>query len=181
MGTDCDGKPSNRSSTKMYTIQDRRAVPSASTTAPAPLHPTLAWMDEFAACVRDRDYERGRRMFAKDAVGFGTVAELEVGLENLMQNQWHRVWGNTRGFVYDLETAEHGGEEPVYWCAAKWSSFGKDATGREVERKGRCTIILHRRDGKLLAVHSHYSFTPSGAVTPTPATHQPQQRQQHLQ
>ena len=141
-------------------------------------NPVLAWLDEFATAVRNRDFDHGREMFAHDAVGFGTVAELEVGLDNLVKNQWHRVWVNTRGFRYDLDTAEVGGEEPVYWAAAKWSSMGKDATGREVERRGRCTIILHRRNGKLLAVHSHYSFTPSGDVTPAPAQRQQQQQLQ---
>lgn len=40
---------------------------------PTPI-PMRTWLEEFAAAVRERDYERGRAMFAPEAVGFGTVA-----------------------------------------------------------------------------------------------------------
>lgn len=127
------------------------------------------WLDEFAAAVRERDYERGRAMFAPDAVGFGTVAARAVGLATLIDTQWRHVWSATRDFAFDLDNIEHGGADPIYWAAVRWSSIGSDADGRDVHRYGRATIVLHRRDGELLAVHSHYSFVPSGDVTPQPA------------
>ena len=132
-------------------------------------HPTITWLTEFAAAVRAADYARGRAMFAPEAIGFGTVAERAAGLDTLVNDQWQRVWSATRDFTFDLSTVQHGGDDPVYWAAARWSSIGRDASGREVVRRGRSTIVLHRRDGKLLAVHTHFSFVPSGAVTPSPA------------
>jgi hypothetical protein len=108
-------------------------------------------------------------MFAPEAIGFGTVAERAAGLDTLVNDQWQRVWSATRDFAFDLATTQHGGEHPVYWAAARWSSVGRDANGRDVVRRGRSTIVLHSRGGKLLAVHTHFSFVPSGAVTPSAA------------
>ena len=133
------------------------------------INETIQWLEGFAEAVRTCDYARGRAMFAPEAVGFGTVAPRAVGLERLINEQWRRVWGVTHGFSFYLDVLEAGGEEPVFWAAAPWSSFGRTADGVELERRGRSTIVLVRRDGKLLAVHSHFSFLPSGAVTPSPA------------
>jgi ketosteroid isomerase-like protein len=130
---------------------------------------TIQWLEAFAEAVRACDYARGQAMFAPEAVGFGTVAARAVGLERLVNEQWRRVWGVTHGFTFYLDALEAGGEEPVFWAAAPWSSFGRTANGVEVELRGRSTIVLVRREGKLLAVHSHFSFVPSGAVTPSPA------------
>ncbi len=112
-------------------------------------------------------------MFAPEAIGFGTIAERAAGLDTLIDNQWRPVWSSTRDFTFDLSTVQHGGEQPVYWAAAQWSSIGRDAAGREVRRRGRATIVLHHRGGKLLAMHTHFSFVPSGAVTPSPAAAAP--------
>jgi ketosteroid isomerase-like protein len=129
---------------------------------------TIHWLAEFADAVRMRDYARGRGMFAPEAIGFGTIAERAVGLDWLVNDQWRPVWTATRGFAFDLATLAQGGEEPIYWAAAQWSSFGRDGAGFEVERRGRATIVLARRDRRLLAVHTHFSFVPSGVITPSP-------------
>lgn len=145
-------------------------------------HPTISWLKDFAAAVRERDLDRGRAMFSRDAFGFGTVAERAEGLDTLVNTQWRRVWLATHGFDFDYKTIKYGGEEPIYWVAAQWSSFGRDDAGIEVERRGRSTFALQRINDKLLAVHSHFSFVPSGVVTP-PAAASPacsQRRLNHL-
>lgn len=130
--------------------------------------PVIGWLEDFADAVRARDYARGRAMFAPEAIGFGTIAERAVGLERLVSDQWRPVWGVTRGFAFDLGALQSGGEGSVYWAAAPWSSIGRTPEGVEIERRGRATLVLARRGERLLAVHSHFSFVPSGAVTPSP-------------
>lgn len=130
--------------------------------------PTIQWLQEFADAVRRRDYARGREMFAPEAIGFGTITERAVGLDRVVSDQWRPVWAATRGFAFDLAALQAGGEDPVYWAAAPWTSLGRSADGAEVERRGRSTIVLARRGERLLAVHTHFSFVPSGAVTPSP-------------
>ena len=127
------------------------------------------WLEMFAEAVRTRDYARGRDLFAPEAVGFGTVAERAVGLDRLVSEKWRRVWGATNGFAFDLDALLVGGDDPVYWAAAPWSSVGRTADGVDAERRGRATIVLVRRGEQLLAVHTHFSFVPSGAITPSSA------------
>jgi ketosteroid isomerase-like protein len=123
----------------------------------------LGWLEAFAAAVRDVDYDAGRAMFAPDVVGFGTVGVLLSGLETLMTLQWKRVWGVTSGFCFDLDTATVRTSGDVAWVAVPWASrTGKSDRG-PFDRRGRATYILHRREGKWLAVHTHHSLDPSGA------------------
>ncbi len=46
------------------------------------------------------------------------------------------------------------------WIAAPWTSRGTRADGTTFPRPGRCTIAFERRDGRWLAVHTHFSLTP---------------------
>ena len=41
------------------------------------------WLKQFEAAVRARDFDTGRRMFARDAVAFGTWARAVSGLDNI--------------------------------------------------------------------------------------------------
>lgn len=109
-------------------------------------------------------------MFAEDAFGFGTVAERAEDLDTLVNTQWRRVWLATQGFDFNYDTLKHGGQDPIFWAAAQWSSFGLDKGGTETERRGRATFALQRIERSLLAVHSHFSFVPSGVITPPAGT-----------
>ena len=89
------------------------------------------WLEEFEAAVRARDFETGRRMFARDAVAFGT---------------WARALG---------------GAGDTAWIAASWWSDATGPDGKALRREGRATFVLGRRDGRWVAVHSHVSLLPS--------------------
>ena len=121
----------------------------------------VAWLEDFAAAVRSQDFAGGRAMFAPDAIGFGTVATVADGLDRLETDQWRRVWTVTRGFSFDLTSMRHGGCDATYWVAVPWSSWGRDASGREFERRGRATIVLQREGDRLVSKHTHFSFAPA--------------------
>jgi uncharacterized protein (TIGR02246 family) len=121
-----------------------------------------AWLDAFAAAVRAEDYEAGRKLFAPDVVGFGTVGVLLRGRETLIESQWKRVWGVTSGFRFHAQHLTCSVHGDLAWAAVPWTSQGHARDGRTYERHGRATYVLHRRDGRWLAVHSHHSIDPSG-------------------
>jgi ketosteroid isomerase-like protein len=50
------------------------------------------------------------------------------------------------------------------WVAAPWDSQGQDADGAWNDRPGRATIVLERRDGRWLAIHTHMSLYPPTAT-----------------
>jgi hypothetical protein len=51
----------------------------------------MVWLRDFAACVRARDFDRGRTLCSQSIVSFGTVAHIAVGLEQLVHQQWTHV------------------------------------------------------------------------------------------
>ncbi|MEV7397536.1 nuclear transport factor 2 family protein [Aeromicrobium sp. NPDC092404] len=120
--------------------------------------PVEAWLRDFAAAVRARDYGRARAMFHPDAEGFGTVAERWSGLDQLHAEQWHGVWERTTGFAFDLEGTTVFADGDVVVAISDWSSEGVlgDVVG---PRRGRATIVL-AGDPELRAVHTHFSMVP---------------------
>jgi ketosteroid isomerase-like protein len=131
------------------------------------------WLETFAACVRDVDYDRARAMFDVDVVGFGTFAGMLVGRENLIAGQWKNIWGCTRGFRFLLDAAhvDVSGDGAMAFVATPWHSQGRDPAGHWFDRLGRCTLVLRKTGGgDWLCVHSHYSRQPTPAIVGGGAT-----------
>jgi ketosteroid isomerase-like protein len=116
-----------------------------------------ALLGRYCAAV---DYENAATIFAPDVLSFGTKATLVSGIEHLRRNQWEGIWPNIRDFAIDLASVQGGGDERRAWGVAGWSSTGFDRDGNAFERPGRATVILERRDGAWLAVHTHFSLAP---------------------
>ena len=111
------------------------------------------------------DYAAGRALFADEVVSFGTVGAMLIGREELVQEQWSKIWGVTSGFCYELERARCGVGGELGWAAAPWASQGM-RDGRPFDRRGRASFVL-RREGRLwLAIHSHHSLDPAPATPP---------------
>ena len=128
-----------------------------------------AWLDDFSACVRNRDLETGRTLFARDVRSFGTVAEGVHGLDRLMDRQWRHVWFNTRDFRFLMETMEaHCSDDGTQVCVSGlWDSQGVTPEGGSFPRRGRCTILLRREPTAphgYHATHTHFSKTPEGSL-----------------
>ncbi|HLE26999.1 MAG TPA: nuclear transport factor 2 family protein [Anaerolineales bacterium] len=119
-----------------------------------------AWLTELQACVRAVDYDRAQKIFAPDVVGFGTYASMAQGLEALRAEQWSNIWPTIREFTFRLDELHWGGEGDLAWAACPWDSIGFHAGGTAFARPGRVTVILERRDGAWLAVHTHFSLYP---------------------
>ena len=120
----------------------------------------LEWLATFEAACRGQDFAAGRRLFAPDAVAFGTYATAVHGLDNIEREQWRQIWPRIREFSLDRNaTVRTAGD--AAWIAAGWSSEAIAPDGRPFRRLGRATFVLERRDGRWLAVHSHVSLLPS--------------------
>jgi ketosteroid isomerase-like protein len=123
-------------------------------------HEITDWLREFEAACRGRDFETGRRLFAPDALAFGTYATAVRGLDNIEREQWRNVWPRIRGFRFEERPAIHVAGDAA-WIAGEWSSEATGPDGRPFRRPGRGTFVLTRRDGRWLCVHSHVSLLPS--------------------
>jgi ketosteroid isomerase-like protein len=122
-------------------------------------HEITGWLRDFEAACRQRDFAAGRRMFAPDALAFGTYAVAVRGVQNIEREQWRNVWPRIRDFRFDSNPALHVSGDSA-WVAAEWSSEATGPDGRPFRRPGRGTFILARRDGRWLCVHSHFSLLP---------------------
>jgi len=123
------------------------------------------WLDEFADCVRRRDLQRGRGLFAPEVRSFGTRAEQAHDLAELVERQWSKVWFNTRGFRFLADSVQElaAADGSLVCVLALWDSEGLDSSDRSFSRRGRCTIALRREESSPLgyvAVHTHFSKTP---------------------
>jgi ketosteroid isomerase-like protein len=128
-----------------------------------------AWFEALQDCVQRVDFEGGRRLFAEDAIGFGTKASLAVGRDTLEASQWRGIWPNIRDFHFNLGDLRWGASGGQAWAIATWGSTGFDRDGKPYDRPGRATVIFRRENGRWLAIHSHFSLYPG---TP-PTTHGP--------
>jgi hypothetical protein len=124
-----------------------------------------AWLDAFASCVRRRDFEGGRALFAADAQGFGTVVRTASSRSKLEKGQWRWVWPRTSGFRFERSGArvecDDGGLFAVVMVT--WKACNQASPQRVVfDRRGRATILLRREktDTPWFARHTHFSFDP---------------------
>lgn len=127
------------------------------------------WLAEFAECVRSEDYQRGRELFAPDVYSFGTVAEAASGLDRLVATQWRQVWGRTRDFAIDLDSAVIAtqGDEAFSYALVSWRSVKAEADDGDPERHGRATLIFCAAPNSahgIRACHTHFSKTPPGGL-----------------
>jgi len=119
-----------------------------------------AWLRAFAGAVRARDYATGARLFADDAVAFGTVAERAAGVEDLAARQWRVVWERTRDFDFDWSSLRCDVAGERAFVTSLWSSYAADGA----RRTGRVSLVLGRETSGWRALHSHFSLTPRDAA-----------------
>ena len=120
----------------------------------------IEWLREFEAACRGRDFASGRRLFAEDAVAFGTWATAVSGLADIEREQWRNVWPRIRNFTIDAKPVVRADGDTA-WIAAGWSSEATGPDGKPFKRPGRATFILARREGRWVCVHSHVSLQPT--------------------
>jgi ketosteroid isomerase-like protein len=106
------------------------------------------------------DYDSNEAIFADDVVSFGTKATVVSGLGPLRKNQWEGIWGNIQDFRVDIGQLHAGGNADHAWGMVPWSSTGFHEDGTAYDRPGRATVILERRNGVWLSVHTHFSLAP---------------------
>jgi ketosteroid isomerase-like protein len=128
----------------------------------AALRELRGWFETFGAHVAAVDFAAARPMFAEDALGFGTFANVLEGREAIEREQWRTVWPTIEDFRFDLERLQVRTSPDGLLALAMitFTSFGFKADGTRFERPGRATLAFARAraDAPWLAVHSHFSL-----------------------
>lgn len=122
------------------------------------------WFSQWERLIGSVDFGTARELFADDVVGFGTIARVVHGLDELEERQWRSVWGKISDFRFDLDSLDAGlsSDRLHGWGACLWSSTGFRPDGSAFHRPGRCTVLLTRQatDEPWRAVHTHFSLAP---------------------
>ncbi|MFQ6027918.1 MAG: YybH family protein [Dehalococcoidia bacterium] len=118
------------------------------------------WYAKLSQYCASVDYDSTQAIFADDVLSFGTRADIVSGLGPLQKNQWEGIWPNIQNFQINMDSIHYGGDAENAWGIATWTSTGFHEDGTSFHRPGRATVILERRDGKWLSVHTHFSLNP---------------------
>ena len=119
------------------------------------------WLVEMQSSVRAVDYARAEHLFALDVVGFGTYEGMAKGRPVMRSAQWSHIWPTIRDFTFRLDDLHAGSEGDLAWGACPWTSTGYGPDGSAFSRPGRMTVVLERRKGRWLAIHTHFSLFPA--------------------
>jgi hypothetical protein len=127
------------------------------------------WLDAFGGCVRARDYVGARKLFVRDAHGFGTVVITAKTRARLERMQWARVWPVTSGFRFERAGARvlMSGDQTQATVMVTWKACNRAAPEKLVfDRRGRATIVLTRKvaGDPWRAEHTHFSFNPESSL-----------------
>ena len=130
-----------------------------------------AWLDGFAACVRQCDTRRGRQYFHQQVYCFGSYMSACRSLEALVRRQWKRIWPYIAQFRFRMNQLQCRISADGRWACAivLWHSVGYRRGGKPFRRDGRMTVLLtHRhRQEPWRAFHTHYSLIPGTPQTVT--------------
>jgi ketosteroid isomerase-like protein len=123
-----------------------------------------SWLRQWGDAVAGADIDAALPLFTSDVIGYGTRAEVAVGLEQLVAEQWRHVWPAIDGFAFDVDGAVLyvSGDHLQGVIATTWTSRGPRPDGTLGPRPGRATVVLQRRslDAPWRGVHTHFSLAP---------------------
>ena len=117
------------------------------------------WLEGFSETVRARDFSKGKRLFSKGVVSFGTVCVRAKNLDELVAKQWKLVWPKTKDFKFDCESARVIKNADHAVIIAGWRSTGF-RNKIPFARRGRATIVLEKSANCWKALHTHFSLEP---------------------
>lgn len=131
---------------------------SATTDADADIS---TWMHRWQKLINSGDIEAAKPMFHPAVIAYGSLAAMMDGRDELIAEQWSRMWPRLKDFVFDFDRVRILGDpaDSMVAVAVPWHSLGRKGDGW-YERRGRCTLVLNRVDGGLVCVHSHFSMEP---------------------
>jgi hypothetical protein len=112
-------------------------------------------LENFSRAVISGDVESMRQHFSSDVVSYGTRALVCLTIEELVSEQWSRIWGKCLSWeIYSIDTLVV--ESASGYVAFRWNRVSIQG---EVQT-GRATLIYEFVGETLVVLHSHFSESP---------------------
>lgn len=119
----------------------------------------VQWLNTWERQINERDYSGASLLFDADVLAYGTLAGQLRGIDDLIQNQWQKVWPLITDFKFDQPEFQNfnGG---FILIVSGWSSNHHKQRSIQHVRSGRATLVLKPVTSGLRCVHSHLSMLP---------------------
>jgi ketosteroid isomerase-like protein len=121
-----------------------------------------SWIAAWGAEVAAADIAEARKRFADDVSAFGTHADVVVGLDRLVTEQWAAIWPAIEDFRFLTDGMQVlvSADRLQAVAIVGWSSTGIADDGTRFDRPGRATVVLRRDnpDVPWIGVHTHFSL-----------------------
>lgn len=111
--------------------------------------------------VRKLDYDAVRDLIPDDGLYFGSVAAVARGYEELLEQQFTKVWPNISEFNMLADSIDVKVSDSLACATCIFESGGINPAGNQIQRKGRMTFVFELRNGDWVMTHSHDSLFPT--------------------
>ena len=118
----------------------------------------LEWLRLFEKYVREKEFDKAKAMYKKSSDLFGTRVTYSSDIEEYQQLQWSKIWNVSEHFTID-KLIKTGVGDPYSFAVALWRNTTV-VDQKKIERSGRATFVFEAEEGKLRAIHSHFSDSP---------------------
>jgi hypothetical protein len=120
-----------------------------------------AFLDDFSTAVVSGDLDSMRPHFDSNVLSYGTRALVCDSIDDLIANQWLRIWGKCQAWeIYSVDATDLNSN--LGFVAFRWRRASFDST----EQTGRATLVFCFVETRLVVLHSHFSESPDRASEP---------------
>jgi hypothetical protein len=113
------------------------------------------FLANFSRAVMSGDVDSMRPHFENKVISFGTRALVCETLDDLVANQWMRIWGKCQSWEISSVDAVKLDSELAF-VAFRWRRVSLSGG----ERTGRATLVFSFLETRLVVSHSHFSESP---------------------
>jgi hypothetical protein len=111
-----------------------------------------AFLIDFSRAVMSGDVDSMRKHFDANVLSYGTRANVCETIDDLVTNQWMRIWGKCRSWeIYSVDAYNLNSESS--FIAFRWRRVSVEG----VEQTGRATLAFCFVEERLMVLHSHFS------------------------
>lgn len=113
------------------------------------------FLANFSRAVMSGDVGSMQPHFDKKVLSFGTRALVCETLDDLVTNQWMRIWGKCESWeIYSVDAMNLDSE--LAFVAFRWRRVSLSGG----EQTGRATLVFSFLETRLVVSHSHFSESP---------------------
>lgn len=113
------------------------------------------FLENFSRAVLSGDVESMRPHFDEKVTSFGTRALVCETLDDLVANQWMRIWGMCQSWEISSVDAMNL-DSDLAFVAFRWRRVSLSGS----EQTGRATLVFVFVETRLMVLHSHFSESP---------------------